>query len=551
VAYKELRGLELEIHKQIQRLEGKNGKYRGQVLDVVEVFNRDINVDSFYGIDLFEFPVRVAEVALWLTDHQANIELQREFGLYYARLPLISTPHIIQGNALTLNWEEIIPKTEVSYVFGNPPYVSHMRRSEAQNRDMEEVFKGKSKEYKSLDYVSAWFIKALEYIKGTAIQVAFVSTNSITQGEHVTILWEYLLAEGARINFAHRSFKWSNLARGKAAVFVVIIGFATFDRERKELFEYVSASDEPIATRASNINPYLVDAENRLIKNRMAPLCNVPKMAWGTKPSEGGFLLLTDVERAEYIKREPLGEKYIRQIIGAHELLHNIKRWCFWLADVSPSELRHLPLLMERLVNVRDWRLSSKAESTRQYAEKPYLFKQRHQPTSTYIAIPAHSSEARKYIPMAFCEASVIAHNSIHTLANATLYHFGTLQSSMHMAWTRQVCGRLKGDYRYSNVLVYNNFAWPDAPRPQDVQAVSDAALAVLDARQRYPQDSLADLYDPLAMPKDLLDAHRRLDRAVDRCYRREAFKTDSERLRFLFERYAALTASEVKLIEV
>ncbi len=233
VAYEELRKLELEIHKQIQRLEGKNDKYRGTVLDVVEVFNRDINVDSFYGIDLFEFPVRIAEVALWLTDHQANVELQREFGLYYVRLPLISTPHIIQGNALTVDWETIVPKVELSYIFGNPPYVTAVRRSKTQNSDMEAVFSGKIQKYRSLDYVCSWYIKALEYIKETPIEVAFVSTNSITQGEQVAPLWEYLLAEGVRINFAHRSFHWTNLARGKAGVTVVIIGFATFDRQRK------------------------------------------------------------------------------------------------------------------------------------------------------------------------------------------------------------------------------------------------------------------------------------------------------------------------------
>ncbi len=550
VAYKELRRLELEIHKQIRRLQGANDKYRGQVLDVVEVFNRDINVDSFYGIDLFEFPVRVTEVAMWLTDHQANIELQREFGLYYVRLPLISTPHIIQGNALTLDWEAIVPKAELSYIFGNPPYVDNQRRSDAQNDDMDTVFGGKVQNYGKLDYVSAWYIKALEYIQNTAIEVAFVSTNSITQGEQVAILWEYLLAKGLRINFAHRSFKWANLARGKAGVTVVIIGFSTFDRGRKTLFEYVKA-DEPIEIRAARINPYLVDAEDTLIRNRTAPLCDVPKMTRGNHPVDGGFLILTDAERAEYVLREPQGEKYIRQLISAKESLHKIKRWCFWLVDADPSELRRLPLLRKRIAKVKELRLASKDAGTRRQAEHSHLFRTPTiQPESNYIAIPAHSSEARKYIPMAFCDASVIAHNSMHVLKNASLYHFGVLQSAMHMAWTRQICGRLRLDLRYSSDVVYNNFAWAENTRPQHEQAVSDAAQAVLDIRERYPNASLADLYDPLSMPKDLLDAHKRLDRAVDRCYRRDAFKTDTERLRFLFERYAALTASEAKLIE-
>ena len=547
VAYKELRKLELEIHKQIQRLEGKNDKYRGTVLDVVEVFNRDINVDSFYGIDLFEFPIRIAEVALWLTDHQANIELQNEFGQYFVRLPLISIPHVVQGNALTLDWDTIIPKTELSYIFGNPPYVDDQRRSKAQNDDMEVVFSGKIQKYRSLDYVSSWYLKALEYIKGTAIEVAFVSTNSITQGERVAPLWEYLLAEGIHINFAHRSFKWSNLARGKAGVAVVIIGFARVDRGKKSLFEYVSATDEPIERRATNINPYLVDAENILIKIRKVPLCEVPKMVRGNYLVDRGFLLLTDEERDEYITKEPQGARFIRQIIGADELLYNIKRWCFWLVDTDPSEFRQLPLLRERLAKVQAYRLSSKKEATQKYAEKPYLFMERRQPNSAYLAVPRVSSETRKYIPLAFCTSDIITLSTIHTLEGANLYHFGILQSSMHMAWTRQVCGRLEERLQYSNTLVYNNFTWPKDPRPQDVQAVISSAQEVLRVRGGYPNASLADLYDPLAMPRDLLDAHKKLDKAVDRCYRREAFKTDAERLRFLFERYIALTASEAK----
>lgn len=374
VAYKELRKLELEIHKQIQRLEGKNDKYRGTVLDVVEVFNRDINVDSFYGIDLFEFPVKIAEVALWLTDHQANVELQREFGHYFVRLPLISTPHIIQGNALTVDWETIVPKVELSYVFGNPPYVGKHYRSNAQNSDMGAVFEGMVKNYKTLDYVSAWYVKALEYIKGTPIEVAFVSTNSITQGEQVEPLWSYLLDKGICINFAHWSFKWSNLARRKACVTVVIIGFATFARQKKQLFEYVSASDEPMEVRATNINPYLVDAENILIKTRMTPLCDAPPITFGNKPADGSFLLLTDAKKDEYVAKEPEGAKYIYRFISAKELLYNIKRWCFWLADVDPSELRNLPLLKQRLANVREFRLSSKKEATREYGKAIFVY---------------------------------------------------------------------------------------------------------------------------------------------------------------------------------
>ena len=311
----------------------------------------------------------------------------------------------------------------------------------------------------------------------------------------------------------------------------------------------MSVSDEPIATRPANISPYLVEADNTLITKRAAPFFDVPKVTRGTHPVDGGFLLLSDAERAEYIKKEPNGEKYIRRLIGAKELLHNIKRWCFWLEDADPSELRHLSLLRERIAKVREFRLASSDAGTRRQAEHSHLFRTPSmQPESSYIAIPAHSSETRKYVPMAFFEPSIIAHNSIHILRGANLYHLGVLQSSMHIAWVRQVGGKLEARLRYSSDLVYNTFAWPESPSPQDVQAVSDAAQAVLEIRGRYPNASLADLYNPLAMPKDLLDVHKRLDKAVDRCYRRETFKTDSERLGFLFERYTAVTASEAKL---
>jgi N-6 DNA Methylase len=550
VAYKELRKLELEIHKQLQRLESKNDKYRGTVLDVVEAFNRDINVDSFYGIDLFEFPIRIAEVALWLTDHQANIELQNEFGQYFVRLPLISTPHIVQGNALTLDWETVISKTELSYIFGNPPFGGSQFRSKAQNDDMDAVFGGKLKIYKNLDYVCSWYIKALEYIQNTQIEVAFVSTNSITQGAQVAVLWGYLLANGVCINFAHRSFHWSNLARGKAGVTVVIIGFATFDRGLKELFEYVKSSDEPIETNPTKINPYLVDAGDTVIKTRKSPLSDAPKIVKGNIPVDSSFLLLTDAEKEEYIMREPSGAKYIRPFIGAKELIYDIKRWCFWLVDIDPSEFRNLPLLRERIEGVRRFRLASKKEATRKYAELPFLFMEIRQPTHPYLAIPEVSSINRKYIPLSFFKPNVITNSKLRTIEGANLYHFGVLQSAMHMAWTRQVCGRLRLDFQYSNDIVYNNFVWPQDPRPQDVLTVSKSAEVILAIREQYPKASLADLYDPLAMPRDLLDAHRRLDKAVDRCYGREPFATDLERLRFLFERYTALTASEATLVE-
>ena len=290
-----------------------------------------------------------------------------------------------------------------------------------------------------------------------------------------------------------------------------------------------------------------MDADDTLIKTRKAPLCNAPKIIKGNIPVDNSFLLLTDAEKEEYIIMEPNGAKYIRPFIGAKELIYDIKRWCFWLVDVDPSEFRNLPLLRERIEGVRRFRLASKKEATRKYAELPFLFMEIRQPKRPYLAIPEVSSINRKYIPMSFFEPNVITNSKLRMIEGANLYHFGVLQSAMHMTWTRQVCGRLRLDFQYSNDVVYNNFVWPQDPRHQDVQIVSKAAEEILAIREQHPRSSLADLYDLLAMPKDLLDAHKRLDKAVDRCYRREAFKTDAERLRFLFERYIALTASEAK----
>jgi hypothetical protein len=546
IAYRELRKLELHIHKQIQQLEGSGETHRDLVLDVVEIFNKDINVDSMYGIDLFEFPVRVAEVALWLVDHQMNIELQREFGFYYARLPLVRSPHIIQGNALRLDWEEIVPKNELSYVFGNPPYAGKGFQSDDQKHDMELVFSNKIRNYRLLDYVCSWYLKAQEYIRGTNTEVAFVSTNSITQGEQVSVLWEHLLAEGLHINFAHRTFDWSNQARGRAGVFVVIIGFATLNRKKKLLFDYPEPFSDPVELHPDNINPYLAAGEDIIVKSRSSPISNVPSIAFGSMPNDGAFLILTDEQKAEYEAKEPQGAKYIRPLVGAKEFLDNKNRWCFWLINADPSEVKKMPILNERIANVKKVRLASSRETTRKLADQPSLFGEIRQPKSSYIAIPLVTSEKRKYIPIAFFEPDIIATNLMSVIEDATWYHFGILQSAMHMAWIRQVCGRLEGRLRYSNIIVYNNFPWPDNPLHQKIQEVSDAAQAVISVRQLYDKASLADLYSPLSMPKQLIDAHRRLDRAVDRCYRAERFATDLERLQFLFELYTKYSDSQV-----
>ncbi len=349
ITYRELRKLSLEIHKQIRRLDGQ---LEQQVLDI-EVFNRDINVDSMYGIELEEFPVQIAKVALWLVDHQMNRQISDEFGSYFARLPLEATPNIIQANALDMSWEDLVSRDNISYILGNPPYGGYSLQSNTQKEEMKRVFSDKIKSYGKLDYVSAWFLKSQEFIKDTDIQVAFVSTNSITQGEQVGILWDYLLSEGITINFAHRTFDWSNQSRGDAAVYVVIIGFGYINKTRKVIYNYNDLSSDPEVIVATNINPYLIDFKNVIIKTRKRAICDIPPIRKGNIPVDGGHLLLTDEERVEYLNDEPLGEKYIRPLASAKEFLHNKRRWCFWLLDANPAELRALPILRSRIGEVK------------------------------------------------------------------------------------------------------------------------------------------------------------------------------------------------------
>jgi hypothetical protein len=380
-----------------------------------------------------------------------------------------------------------------------------------------------------------------------AIETAFVSTNSITQGEQAGLLWSLLLANGVRINFAHRTFQWNNEARGKAAVHCVIVGFALFNRLEKWLFEYEKIKGEPHAVKVDNINPYLVDAPDTVIQNRSVPVCNVPKMLWGNKATDGGHFILSPEEKQELLAQEP-AEKFVRRYMSGGDFLNNEERYCLWLVDALPQELKMLPGVMSRVKAVQENRLASKAASTRDYAKFPTLFRQIAQPDSDYLAIPEVSSERRSYIPIAFLSKDVICSNKIQFVPDATVYHFGILHSAMHMAWVRTTCGRLKSDYSYSNTIVYNNFPWPPSPSDKQRQAVETAAQAVLDARAQFPDSSLADLYDPLTMPPVLLKAHRVLDKAVDAAYGKRDFKTEAERVAFLFDLYQKYTASLLPL---
>lgn len=535
-AYKEIRLLEIDIHKQIKSIEG----HEDAELDISRLAG--IDVDAMAGIEISEFAARIAEVAMWLIDHQMNMKLSETFGQYFARLPLKKSAKIVNGNALRLDWETIVPKNELTYMLGNPPFIGKKGRDTVQNEDMDLVFNGING-YGILDYVCAWYIKAARYIKDTKITVAFVSTNSIVQGEQVGVLGQFMIDQGIKIHFAHRSFDWTNEARHNAAVYVVIVGFAAYDTSNKMLFDYKTPTSEPMAINAKNINAYLINNYDFILPSRNNPICEVPEITFGNMPNDDGNFLFTDDEKNEFLKREPKAKPFMCPIISAKEFLHNERRWCLWLKNISPTDLKSLPCVLERVEKVKEYRLSSNREATKKLAQYPYLFGEIRQPQSHYVLIPRHSSENRLYVPMGFFNKNYIVADSCNAVPNATLYHFGVLVSMMHMVWMRQVCGRLESRYRYSNNIVYNNFPWPESPPAVKVKAVEEAAKEVLDAREKYPDSSLADLYDPVAMPKVLVDAHRALDKAVDLCYRPQAFTKELLRLEFLFDLYRKYTA--------
>ncbi len=554
IAYRELRQLELELLRTVHQETGS------RFLDIHSEIK--INVDQFHGIEIEEFPAQIAQVALWLVDHQMNVRISEEFGNYFARIPLKTSPHIVHGNALTLDWNDVLPAERASYVFGNPPFVGKHYQSKQQKAELVEAFAG-VKSASDLDYVAAWYVKAARYITSarpepvegcisahastgsarTDIRCAFVSTNSITQGEQVSILWGELLNKyHLKIHFAHRTFKWSNEASGKAAVHCVIIGFSSFDIPEKKLFVYDDVNGEAHELPVHNISPYLAPGPDTIITKRQTPLANVPIMRCGNKPSDGGHLLLTDAEREELLAKEPASASYIRRFIGSEEFINNISRWCLWLADCNPTDLRAMPKVMERIERVKEFRAASTAEPTRRAAETPALFFFISQPKVDYILIPEVSSERRRYVPIGFMSPEVISSNKNYLIADASLYLLGILQSEMHMAWMRQTAGRLESRYQYSGSMVYNTFPWPECSDAQHGK-IEAAAQAVLDARAQFPQSSLADLYDPLTMPPALVKAHQALDRAVDACYRKAAFTSDAQRVEFLFERYQQLTS--------
>jgi type I restriction-modification system DNA methylase subunit len=533
IAYRELRLLELEILRASRASDQS-------FLDVHSLLH--LNVDQFYGIEIEEFPAQIAQVALWLMDHQMNQLVSEEFGQYIIRIPLQVSRTIVCGNALRIDWKTVVPPWQVSYIMGNPPFVGAKFMSDEQRKDVALVFDG-IKNAGLLDYVSAWYVKAVCYMKGENIRCAFVSTNSITQGEQVGALWRWMLDQGMKIFFAHRTFQWNNEARGKAAVHCVIIGFAELDISPKWLFEYENIKGEPHKIKAQNINPYLVDAPNLVLTNLSVPICAVPKIGIGNKPIDDGNYLFNEEEKDAFLAKEPQAKPYFRRWLGADEFLNGYHRYCLWLGDCSPAELKKMPEAMKRIEAVKKFRLASKSAPTRKLAETPMRFHVENMPKQEYVLISRVSSERRLYLPVGYIEAKTLTSDSALILVGAKLYHFGVFSSLMHNAWMRTVCGRLKSDYRYSAGIVYNNFPWPENPTEKQKQAIESAAQAVLDARAQFPGSSLADLYDPLTMPPILLKTHQTLDRAVDAAYGKTNFKTEAERVAFLFELYQKYTS--------
>lgn len=470
-----------------------------------------VSIGQFYGIEINDFAVTVAKTALWIAESQMMKETEDVVHMSLDFLPLKSYANIAEGNALRMDWESVISKYKLSYIMGNPPFVGYAYQSAEQKADLQAV---EPEAGKNIDYVAGWYFKAVQLMQNTSLRAAFVSTNSITQGEQVCAVWRPLYEKyGVHIDFAHRTFRWDSEASLKAHVHCVIVGFSvTPSQSKKRLY----TSDR--VQIVENINAYLLNAPDIFVDRRAKPLCAVPEMCKGSQPTDGGNLLLSPDEYTELMKQEPAAQKYIKPFLGAEEFLNGKKRYCLWLKGIAPQELVKLPKVRERVEAVRELRLASKKAATRKWADMPTLFTEDRQPEENYIVVPKVSSERRRYVPMGFLTPETICSDLVFMIPNATIYHFGILSSNVHMAWMRAVCGRLKSDYRYSNTMVYNNFPWPEPTEEQQAK-IEQTAQAILDARALYPDSTLADLYDEVMMPPELRRAHQENDRAVMRAY--------------------------------
>lgn len=502
-----------------------------------------VSLHQFYGIEINDFAVSVARTALWIAQLQANIESETIILREIEDLPLRDSASIHEGNALTMDWQSVLPAQRCSFVMGNPPFIGYSNKSAQQRADMELVFDG-MKQHGLLDYVAGWYRKAADYMEGTSIEAAFVSTNSICQGQQVAPLWRPLFERGITINFAHRSFVWGNEASDQAHVHVVIVGFSYVARKNKVLFD-VQEIDEGVSRSVDNINGYLVDAANVFIERRSKPLCDVVPMSAGGKPTENGNLLMWEHEKDELLKVEPAAEKWIRRFSMGEEFIKGKKRYCLWLVDCTPQELRSMPHVLERVRKVKEFRENSTKAATRKKAETPWLFDEVRPPKGDrFIGVPPVSSERRKYVPVDFVDNGMIPGNKLYFIADAGLYEFGVFTSQFHNAWMRAVTGRLEMRYNYSNTIVYNNFVWPQANDAQRA-LVEQKAQAVLDARDQYQGAALADLYDPdnAWLYPALTRAHRELDAAVEAAYGVDFGGDEQKIAAHLFDLYAQVTA--------
>lgn len=580
ITYRELRLLEFEVLKALN----KSGQRYLNVSDIIW-----LDVDQFYGIEYEEFPAQIAQVAMWLLDHQMNMLISNELGQYFVRLPLIKSAKIVHGDALEIEWQSLLnslneytikaetlniisepvekygkvnviadhvtyqSKSEFEigveniirfdYIIGNPPFIGSKIMTQYQRNQIAKVFDNITGSG-VLDYVTGWYIKAAKYIQNSKTKCAFVSTNSIVQGEQTSILWGQMLDNyKIKIHFAHRTFKWSNEAKGNAAVYCVIIGFANFDTQNKRIYDYEDIKGEAHEIKAKNINTYLIDAKDVLIEKRRTAICKVPKIVFGSMPNDEGHLLLSEEEKNQISKNDAIAKKYIRPLVSGQEFLNGGSKWCLWLEKFEPSDIKNSQEIKRRIELIKKYRLSSTRTATQKLAETPYLFGEIRQPNTNFIFIPLTSSENRKIIPMGFFDKTYIANNTASIIPNATLFHFGILQSMMHMAWVRNICGRLKSDYRYSNEIVYNNYPFPLNPSEKQIKAIEDKAQKVLDVRKDFPKSSLADLYNPTYMPPALVKAHNELDKAVDLAYRSQPFSSEAKRMEYLFELYEQYTA--------
>ena len=499
-----------------------------------------VNIHQFYGIEINDFAATVAKTALWIAESQMVNETAKILARNIDQLPLKTYDNIIEGNALTTDWNTVCPASELSYIIGNPPFVGYSLQSKEQKEELLSVFVDeKGKPYKTagkIDYVAGWYYKAAQMMQGTTIQAALVSTNSITQGEQVASIWKPLKdLFNLQINFAYQTFRWDSEAHIKAHVHCVIVGFSCYNTNKpKTIF---TSGEQTIA--AENINGYLVNADNIFVENRNKPLCDIPEMTTGNRPADGGHLIIEEEDYEDFIQKEPKAKAYIKKLTGAAEYINKKKRYCLWLKGISPAELRSMPLVLRRIELCKEDRLSG-ASDRQKLADTPHLFREQRNP-DTYIIVPATSSERRRYIPLGFMDKDTIPTNSAVIIPNATLYHFGILTSNVHMAWMRVVCGRLKSDYRYSKDIVYNNFPWPTV-NPEQEAEISRTAQAILDARNLYPDCSLADLYDEVTMPVELRRAHQANDRAVMRAYGLPVTTSESDTVAHLFKLYEELT---------